>query len=72
MTFRVLKPAFFPTGQVTDTPGGPIAWNRVSWRCIGQADSMEAAKEAFGGSPVLEWAGPARPQEIAERGREYA
>lgn len=58
--FRVLSPApkTEKTGEFTQTPEGKIHWHRVTeWPHLGYAESMEEAREKFGGRPVLEWAG---------------
>ena len=55
--YKVLKPIYSPTGQATDTPGGPIRWQRITWACVGTAQSMEDAKARGFFAPVLEWAG---------------
>lgn len=42
--FNVLKPTYIPIGD----------WFAVRWEILGQASSMEDAKQQFGGYPVLE------------------
>jgi hypothetical protein len=56
--FKVLRATYWPTGQTTEIPGGPpIHWQRVNWRCIGEARDMQEAIAKYGGRPVLEWIG---------------
>lgn len=58
--YRVLLdyPRMERSGETTQTPDGTIKWNRVSsWGHRGYANSMEEAKEKFGGYPVLELVG---------------
>lgn len=62
MTFRVLRPVYFPV------PGLEGVW-RTNWKCVGTADSMEEAREVFGGRPVLEHIGPHQPIHYVEEGR---
>jgi hypothetical protein len=67
MTYKVLKPQYAPTGYSTDTAGGPIGWQRVTWRCVGAATSMEDALKQGHIHPVLEWAGD-KPLKLVEFG----
>ena len=55
-TYRVLHdyPRTEKTGETSMTPDGVVKWNRAEWRHKGYANSMEEAKEKFGGYPVLE------------------
>lgn len=43
--FNVLRPTYIPIAD----------WFAVKWEVIGQAVSMEDARQRFGGRPVLEW-----------------
>lgn len=55
--YRVLKPRYEKTGEVTQTPEGPMRWHRVIWVDVGMARDMPDAKAKFGGYPVLEFIG---------------
>lgn len=55
--YRVLKPRYEKTGEVTQTPEGPIRWYRVDWIHQGYADNYADARARFGGRPVLEYVG---------------
>lgn len=45
-----------PTGEVERTKAGEeIRWHKISgWKELGLVQSMQEAKDKFGGSPVLE------------------
>jgi hypothetical protein len=45
--FSVLRPLHERTGEVGEVDGRPVYWERVSWLCIGHADSVSEAKERF-------------------------
>jgi hypothetical protein len=49
--YRVLRPHYIRTGEIRED-GKPYV--RVEWIEMGRADSLEQAKERFGGQPVLE------------------
>lgn len=58
--YIALKPLYEKTGEVTYGPDGkPMPWFRVAWAALGRVRDMAEAKQKFGGSPVLEWAGTA-------------
>jgi hypothetical protein len=55
MFYNVLTPVYRKTGEKMEVaPGTFKDVCDVSWKKIGVADSMEEAKERFGGYPVLE------------------
>ena len=48
MSYRVLRPVYEKTGEVTNTTEGTIHWQRVvSWQELGIAQDMEDAYEKF-------------------------
>lgn len=62
--YRVLKPIYEKTGEMTPMPEGNIYWQRVAeWVDVGVAADMAEALKKFprgranGYSPVLEWIG---------------
>lgn len=55
MYYNVLVPVYHKTFEKAEVaPGVFKDVCAVSWRVLGQADSMAEAKAAFGGYPVLE------------------
>lgn len=52
--YRVLKPVYTKTGEVTYSTEGPMRWHTVEWQDIGRAEDLDDAKRKYGGYPVLE------------------